>query len=93
MSYSVYKYEVPVGEHVDIEIPQGAEILSVQTQNDQPCIWALVDKRAPMERRKFRIAGTGHSIDNPNALTFIGTFQMHGGSLVFHLFEYGRNNE
>jgi len=93
MSYAVYKYPIQAGDHIDVEIPKGAEILTVQTQNDQPCIWALVDERAPTERRMFRLAGTGHPIDNPNSLKYIGTFQLHEGSLVFHLFEYRRHYE
>lgn len=35
--------------------------------------------------RHFRIKGTGHAADDIG--DYIGTFQLNGGSLVFHLFE------
>jgi len=90
MNYAVYKYEILPGEHIDIDLPQGAEILTVQIQGDQPCIWAMIDTRAPIQRRRFRLAGTGHPISDPDALTYIGTFQLYEGALVYHLFEYAR---
>lgn len=49
-------------------------------------LWVLVDPNAPEEPRSFSVYGTGHFMpDNPG--TFIGTFQMLGGDLIFHLFE------
>lgn len=84
----VFKYKVPIGDHVSISLPKGAQILSAQVQRGTPCIWALVDPDQPMVERRFRFAGTGHAIkDDPMTLSFIDTFQMHGGDLVFHLFE------
>lgn len=68
------------------EIPQGAEILSVQTQLGNPCIWFMCNPNARPETRRFVIIGTGHEIVVEN-LKFIGTFQLHEGKLVFHLFE------
>ena len=82
----VYKYVLPMYDDVAIELPQGAKILKVDTQESVPCIWALVDPDAPLEMRKFRVVGTGHPIEE-KGLEFIGTFQMYGGELVFHLFE------
>ncbi len=71
---------------IRIEVPCGAKILSVACQCDQICMWALVDPEAEKELRLFAVYGTGHKVpDNPG--TFIGTVLMHGGSLVFHVFE------
>lgn len=88
--HTVYKYAIPIDDHFTINLPQGAQLLSVQAQHDTPCIWALVDPSAPIEARSFRLAGTGHPIhDNELEGTFkhVGSFQMRGGTLVFHLFE------
>lgn len=84
----VYKYEIPLKDDFELELPREAEILSFQCQHDAPCIWVLVEPRNPPVKRRFRFAGTGHDIkQDPKGLKFIGTAQMHGGSLIWHLFE------
>ncbi len=50
-----------------------------------PFIWALVDTDAPEEARVFHVRGTGHPADALGR--YVGTFQIDGGALVFHLFE------
>jgi hypothetical protein len=71
-----------------IDMPEGAQILTVQDQNGQPALWALVDPDARREARTFKTYGTGHPVpDNPGK--YIGTFQHMNGMLVFHVFEEG----
>ena len=83
----VFKYELTMNDHITILLPEGAKILKIDTQHGVPYIWALVDlETAPNEERIFRIAGTGHIIDE-DKLGFIDTFQMDGGDLIFHVFE------
>lgn len=84
---TVYKYPLlPIGDNIVLSLPAGATVLSVQVQHGEPCVWALVDTDAPLVKRSFRLAGTGHPL--PNApLAHLGTFQLEGGSLVFHLLE------
>lgn len=93
MQRAIWKFPIQVMDRFEIAMPYEAEILCCQMQIDvfhsgpnKPYIWALVNPDAPTEVRKFRLAGTGHPILEP-ALTFVGTFQMAGGTLVFHLFE------
>lgn len=84
---SVYKYPVSLDDYFQLDLPYGAEILSVQVQQEEVYLWALIDKKEDLiVTRKFRLAGTGHLISEPN-LKFIGTFQSDNGYLVFHLFE------
>ncbi len=64
----------------------GAEFLSVQIQRDEPQMWFLVDPEADSEVRSFTVHGTGHPVVGDDPL-FLGTFQVMGGELVFHLFE------
>ena len=86
----VYKYAIPVGDFRDVALPEGAEILTVQVQHDEPQLWAVVDPEAPLVTRRFRLLGTGHSTDNDvGRHNYIGTYQLHDGGLVFHLFELG----
>lgn len=82
----VYKYPLRVTDEQEIEIPYNAECLSVQMQDGQVCLWALVNPDAVMSKLRILIAGTGHPIDENEIFKYISTFQMHGGKLVFHAF-------
>lgn len=75
----IFKYEVSV----EIEMPVGATILSVQMQGGTAQLWALVDPYAGTERRRFAVIGTGWDI--PDHHVYLGTWQ--DGPFVWHLFE------
>ena len=83
---TVYKYPLSITDTKVIQMPKGAEILTVQF-NDWSglCLWALVDPSQELENVKIRIAGTGHAIEE-DIVKYIGTFQLQGGALVFHAF-------
>ncbi len=83
---SVWKYDIPAVDKFELELPLGAEVLTVQMQNGFPEMWALVDPEAVKSKRTFVLVGTGHSIHEDARLDFVNTFQPHEG-LVFHLFE------
>lgn len=89
----IYKYKVPMADKVELEMPAGAKVLAVQTQGahggDEPMLWAMVDKERPTVTRHFLVKGTGHEFDITPEVTLdhVGTFQLHGGGLVFHMFE------
>ena len=85
MAKTIWKYPFEIKDDLTIEMPAGAEILSVQVQHGEPCIWVLVDPSNKWDVRHFMVRGTGHSVDFDGR--FIGTIQIMGGSLVFHLFE------
>lgn len=72
-----------------VKMPKDAEILTIQTQNETPCIWALVNPENAKELRHFEVYGTGRDISCDIGIErkYINTFQLDGGSLVFHLFE------
>lgn len=87
----VGKFDIEIDDFITLAMPEGAEILAVQTQYGEPKIWALIDTSLPTEERKFRWFGTGHSFDIAYK-KYVGTVQMKvgQGELVFHLFEvYG----
>ena len=84
----VFKYDLPIDNYSEISMPKDSQILSIQTQKENPVIWALVDPSAKMITRKFRFAGTGHPIlHDKQELYHHGSFQMACGALVFHVFE------
>ena len=85
---TIWKFPVPVNDGNVLEMPEGAEILSVQAQGETPCLWALVDEQSARESRTFRTFGTGHPIHiDALDMEHVGTYQLHGGRLVFHVFE------
>jgi hypothetical protein len=88
MSKTVYKYDLETAPGY-LALPAGAKVLCVQTQQETPRLWVLVDpnpNRAAVIRR-FVIVGTGHTVTDEHAVwDYIGTFQLHAGTLVFHVF-------
>jgi hypothetical protein len=84
---TIWKFPFKTTDILNISMPEGAEILSVQTQYEQPCMWALVDPGAKKVTRKFQIFGTGHPVNDPETKKFIATYQEEGGALIFHIFE------
>lgn len=87
---TIFKYPIPVEDRPLVRMPRGAQILALQIQHGIPCLWALVPNAdAPMVERRFRLFGTGHDMGDTIGLAYVGTYQMSGGALVFHLFEQG----
>jgi len=82
----IFKYEIPIKDTFNLELPAHSKILSLQLQNEKPYIWVLHDENKVLKHRYFTIVGTGHEIEyHPDVMIYIGTIQM--GSLVWHLFE------
>lgn len=90
-TFTIWKYAIPVTDYFPIEMPDGARVLSVQAQQDQPCLWALVNPAAARRTRFFRLVGTGHPFEGGR--DYCGSFQLNGGAIVFHLFEAETANE
>ena len=87
----VYKYSVPYADDVEIEMPQGAQVLSVQLQHGKPTLWALVEDTHPTTLRCFFWRATGDPLRRHRAYAkFIGTVQ--DNNLVFHLFDMGEDS-
>lgn len=53
MSKKIFKYQLETTDIQQVEMQQGAEILCIQTQNETPCIWALVEPNATVTKRAF----------------------------------------
>lgn len=89
MNKTIYKYELKITDRQNITMPVGSEMLSIQAQDDIPCIWALVDPSETGTTEKIiETFGTGHPIHYDIGVdrNFMGTYQTKG--LVFHVFEY-----
>jgi hypothetical protein len=85
---TIYKYPIRFDNAYSIDLPKGATILTAQMQGEGLFVWAMIDPdETATERRWFRVHGTGHRpIEDTDSLRWIGTVQLHGGALVFHVF-------
>lgn len=93
MSRTIWKFEVPVTDHPQVEMPVGAKVLDVQAspKRDLLWLWALVEPEAEKTTKEFLLYGTGHPVDpelTPGE--HIATVQVPLGPghlpLVWHLF-------
>jgi hypothetical protein len=101
MTQTIYRYPVKLVDEQVISMPAGATILAVArregsqtvapgplaTSHEAVELWAAVDPAAPLEERRLRVAGTGHPLPDRDGLRHLGTVQIAGGKLVFHVFE------
>lgn len=87
----IWKYVIPSEPECIILMPKDAEILTVQPQGHEICMWVLVDPSNEKTSRHFAIYGTGHEVDRQvnmykeHDLRYIATFQVP--PYVFHIFE------
>lgn len=83
---TIWKFNLVVTDRQRIEMPAGSQILCVQTQDNQPRLWALVDLSEGnlTQMRMIEIHGTGNPIPEGRR-RYVGTFQQ--GMFVWHVFE------
>ena len=86
---AIWKFPLKTVEAQSVEMPLDAKILSVQSQFEEPMMWCLVEPDKPKAFREIRIIGTGHPVEDDFTGIYVGTYQVYGGSGVFHLFDYG----
>lgn len=85
----IFKYKLKVEDKQRLSIPMDAEILSIQTQGNDVCLWALVDPGMVEQEVVIFCVGTGHDfwIDKEaNYPHHLGTVQQ--GVLVWHFFTF-----
>lgn len=61
----IYKYELPVLEKFDLELPAGADIIRVDDVDGKFWVWAIVDNEAEPEVRHIECYKTGQPIETP----------------------------
>lgn len=88
MPVVIWKFTLEVEDEQYIDMPPDAIILSVQVLNDIPCIWAAVPYVMTRSNRLIYTYGTGVPIEK-NPGNYIGTYQLRGGAVVYHVFDGG----
>jgi len=81
---SIYKYPFSISNAFTLGLPRGAQILSVQVQDAQPVLWAMVDTEEVVQLREFRVFGTGQPMPDLPRVDFLATIQMD--FLCWHIF-------
>lgn len=85
MTGTIWKFPIPIVDEFKVAMPREAEVIFVGVQNNEAFLWARVALSRGSEPRQFFLRGTGHSVDLD--CKHLGSFMLHGGALVFHLFE------
>lgn len=83
---TVFKYTIDP-RNPSIDLPVGAEILSVAFQGGVLCMWAKIDTEARTKTRNFEAFGTGHEIPQTMGVDYVFVGTAHIDGLVFHAFE------
>ena len=89
---TIYKYKLlqnsVFGTEITVSAPFGAKVLCVQAQGNTPFMWMEVDTDNDICPHKFHVIGTGREMGSSmRGRKYIDTFQLDGGSLVFHIFK------
>ncbi len=82
---SIFKYPLEDKTEQSVLMPQGAQVLSVQVQDNKPMLYALVDDALPLRQVRVISVGTGR-LAPPDIGRYVGTAMMDGGSSVWHIF-------
>ena len=73
MQRKIYKYQLPIKEQFELELPIGAEIIRIDGLEGSIWLWALVDIKAKTEKRTFYMFKTGGDIpENLGKLKYLG---------------------
>jgi hypothetical protein len=83
---TIWKFPVSIEAAFKVTLPEGAEIVHIETRGGATFMWAIVDTRAPREVVELRLVVTGGIIDR-DFERYIGTF--FDGPYVGHLFGRG----
>lgn len=83
---TIWKFPLTLTDVQEIILPAGARLLTVQLQDNVPCLWALVNDYIGLTQvRTIEIHGTGNPIEGNHQRRYIATFQQP--PFVWHVFE------
>ena len=95
---TIYKYPLSLNDSFTLNLPYGHDTLDIQIQNDTPVLWAMVDTENETREVRFKVVGTGWSIEKAHSnnyfvvddkcsgwYTYVATIQWRG--FVWHIFE------
>jgi len=87
MARRIFKYPLKVTDRQHIAMPLNTELLGVQVQHGQPVLYAIVNDARAKHNYEIITVGTGQELPaGLEADDYVGTYQLEGGDLVFHVF-------
>ena len=95
MSNVIWKFPVSTtgSGRFELRLPKNAKVLDVQLQGNLPQMWVQLN---PDEKRfvrtKFEVIVTGEQFEIGD-FSYIGTFQLYGGTIVGHIYKTGEIDE
>lgn len=84
----IWKYPLDIIPNQILTVPGRAQFVSLQVQDDTPCLWALVEPTDMNDSRYIEMYYTDTVINRPRDKyhrLYLGTFQLN--NLVYHCFE------
>jgi len=88
---TIWKFEIPVTDIAKVEMPSGAQILTVKEPEGWGPIlmWAEVDTEAERVSRIFYVVGTGNPItfQDGRPFQYVGTVSQAHGALWWHVYD------
>ena len=94
MRHVIYKYTLPSNQgFVELDMPEGATILHVDSVNDTVVLWARVKPSTPsrpLVKRRLSVIGPGEPFDVDTALgLFVGVAVTLNGLAPWFVFDLG----
>lgn len=86
---SIYKYKIDINRGQFRISGPITKLLTVQVQRSQICVWAEIDTDKPDRHFNVFPVGTGWETDKLayfDKMTYLGTVQLYGGDLVWHMY-------
>lgn len=81
---TIYKYALEITDEQTITLPVGFKVLTVQMQDGQLHLWAMVSPKKPTITHTVFVVGTGNPCKHVADYDYIGTVQERG--VVWHVF-------
>jgi hypothetical protein len=86
---TIYKYILSITDDQKVLVPYDSTVLTCQMQNNQLCMWCLVNPSRNLGKLKIKIIGTGNPIsDDLVNYEYVSTVQEEDRGLVLHIFKY-----
>lgn len=83
----MYKYMLKISTATQVvKMPLTAKIMTLQLQEGNPCMWALVDPAEELVDRTFDTYGTGQQLPG-GYQEYVGTYVLDEMEYVGHVFE------
>lgn len=86
---TIHKYTVPLDTYIELEAPEGSEILKVAEQfPGELYVWMLVDTEKPLTKHEHHlvIVGTGNPMPEGIPVKHLDSIVTLNGAFVWHIF-------